>query len=112
MYKIYFLYSPKNRFLRITKDEHYSPDLHCLTNVVALAENTCAYDIDPIDEAWLRLYNGDRAQCGAFPINETQFERVIEELEVSPRIIYKVNHIFNIFNHLLGALLGTNSGHT
>jgi len=75
--------SPKNRFLRITKDEHYSPDLHCLTNVVALAENTCAYDIDPIDEAWLRLYNGDRAQCGAFPINETQFERVIEELEVN-----------------------------
>lgn len=76
------LYSPKNRFLRITKDDTYSPDLHCLTNVVALAENTCAYDIDQVDEAWLKLYNFDRFHYGAFAISETQFERVIEELEV------------------------------
>jgi len=28
-----FAYSPKNRYLRITKDEHYSQDQHYLTNV-------------------------------------------------------------------------------
>ncbi|XP_067643980.1 PHD finger protein rhinoceros-like isoform X2 [Eurosta solidaginis] len=32
----------KNRFLRISKDDTYSNDLHCLTNVVTQAENTCA----------------------------------------------------------------------
>lgn len=74
--------SPKNRFLRISKDDTYSPELHCLTNVVALAENICAYDTDQVDEAWLKLYNADRARYGAFLISETQFERVIEELEV------------------------------
>ncbi|XP_065359054.1 PHD finger protein rhinoceros [Calliphora vicina] len=73
---------PKNRFLRITKDENYSPELHCLTNVVALAENSCAYDIDRVDSSWLHLYNTDRKQYGAFSISETQFERVIEELEI------------------------------
>lgn len=51
--------------------------------MVALAENSCAYDIDQVDESWLKLYNADRAQYGApFAISETQFERVIEELEV------------------------------
>lgn len=79
---LHLLFSPKNRFLRITKDDTYSSELHCLTNVVAQAENTCAYDIDPVDEAWLLLLNSDRAQYGAYSITETQFERVIEELEV------------------------------
>lgn len=51
--------------------------------MVALAEDSCAYDIDQVDESWLKLYNVERARFGAFAINETQFERVIEELEVS-----------------------------
>jgi len=106
-----FAYSPKNRYLRITKDEHYSQDQHYLTNVVALAENTCAYDIDPIDEAWLQLYNGDRAQCGAFPINATQFERVIEELEVCLMMMLSSGSI-SLLLCVAGPLLGTDSSHT
>ncbi|XP_067638517.1 PHD finger protein rhinoceros-like isoform X1 [Eurosta solidaginis] len=72
----------KNRFLRISKDDTYSSDLHCLTNVVTQAENTCAYDNDPVDKSSLQLLNSDRKQYGSYSITETQFERVIEELEI------------------------------
>lgn len=36
-----------------------------------------------MDEAWLKLCNGERALAGLSHISDEQFERVIEELEVS-----------------------------
>lgn len=87
--------------------------MHYLTNVVALAENSCAYDIDQVDEAWLKLYNADRKQYGAFPISETQFERVIEELEVRLFLAMWEN-VLNIkytYFFFIDSLLGANSGH-
>lgn len=77
------LYSPKHKFIRITKDDSFSADLHYLSNTPAKAEAACAYDLDQCDEAWLRVVNGERALSGASPVSEEQFERVIEELEVS-----------------------------
>lgn len=48
-----------------------------------MAESVCAYDLDQMDEAWLKLCNGERAMVGLSSISDEQFERVIEELEVS-----------------------------
>lgn len=48
-----------------------------------MAESVCAYDLDQMDESWLKLCNGERAMAGLSPISDEQFERVIEELEVS-----------------------------
>lgn len=75
--------SPKHKFIRITKDDSFSADLHYLSNTPAKAEAACAYDLDQCDEAWLGIVNGERAMTGAGPVSEEQFERVIEELEVS-----------------------------
>jgi hypothetical protein len=43
----------------------------------------CSYDLDQTDEAWLKVFNGERSQCGLPSVNEEQFERIVEELEVS-----------------------------
>lgn len=48
-----------------------------------MADSVCSYDLDQLDEAWLKEFNGERAMCGLPPVNEEQFERIIEELEVS-----------------------------
>jgi hypothetical protein len=48
-----------------------------------MADSVCSYDLDQLDEAWLKEFNGERAMCGLSPVNEEQFERIIEELEVS-----------------------------
>lgn len=77
---------PKNKFIRITSDENFSSELHYLSSMPAMAEAACAYDMDQVDEAWLRVLNGDRAMAGFTNVSEEQFERVIEELEV--KIIY------------------------
>lgn len=76
------IYSPKNKFIRITKDENFSHDKHYLTNTPAIADSVCSYDLDQLDEAWLKQFNGERTMCGLPPVNEEQFERVVEELEV------------------------------
>lgn len=54
-----------------------------------MADAACAYDLDQIDEAWLNILNGERAMTGLTGVTDEQFERVIEELEVSPEIISK-----------------------
>lgn len=77
------LFRPKNKYIRITKDESFSSELHYLSNTPAIADASCAYDLDQCDEAWLRVSNGERARCGLAPVSEEQFERVVEELEVS-----------------------------
>lgn len=74
---------PKNKYIRITKDESFSSELHYLSNAPAMADAACSYDLDQCDEAWLKLTNGERVQCGLPPVTEEQFERVVEELEVS-----------------------------
>lgn len=77
-----FLRSPKNKYIRITKDENFSHDKHYLSNTPAIADSVCSYDLDQLDEAWLQEFNGERSMCGLPPVNEEQFERIIEELEV------------------------------
>lgn len=48
-----------------------------------MADSMCSYDLDQLDEAWLKELNGERAMCGLAPVNDEQFERIVEELEVS-----------------------------
>lgn len=48
-----------------------------------MADSMCSYDLDQIDEAWLNQFNGERSMCGLPPVKDEQFERIIEELEVS-----------------------------
>lgn len=78
----YLFHRPKNKFIRITKDENFSSDLHYLSNTPAMAKASCSYDLDPVDEAWLNILNGERTMAGNLAVTEEQFERVIEELEV------------------------------
>lgn len=77
-----FAFSPKNKYIRITKDENFSHDKNYLSNTPAMAESVCSYDLDQLDEAWLNEFNGERSRCGLPPVNEEQFERIVEELEV------------------------------
>jgi Enhancer of polycomb-like len=42
--------------------------------------------LDQLDEAWLKEFNGERSMCGLSPVNEEQFERIIEELEVCDNV--------------------------
>lgn len=51
----------------------------------AMAEAACSYDLDQVDDAWLNILNGERVMMGLQSVTEEQFERVIEELEVSDR---------------------------
>lgn len=48
-----------------------------------MAKASCSYDLDPVDEAWLNILNGERTMTGNLAVTEEQFERVIEELEVT-----------------------------
>lgn len=73
---------PKNKYIRITKDENFTHDQHYLSNTPAIAENVCYYDLDQCDAAWLRVVNGERNLAGLVPVTDEQFERVVEELEV------------------------------
>lgn len=57
-------FRPKNKYIRITKDENFRLDDHYLSNMPAKAEKACSYDLDDCDIAWLRLQNGERASMG------------------------------------------------
>lgn len=92
--------SPKNKFIRITKDENFSHDKHYLTNTPAIADSVCSYDLDQLDEAWLKQFNGERSMCGLPPVNEEQFERVVEELEVRLILYYIVSIKIIQFNFI------------
>lgn len=81
-YCYYYNCRPKTRFLRITKDDSFSHELHYLTNVASVAESACSYDIDDSDQAWLRLLNQKRVSETVPAITPDQFEKVVEELEV------------------------------
>lgn len=87
------IFRPKNKYIRITKDDSFSSDQHYLSNTPALSEAACSYDLDQCDEAWLKVLNGERALSGLVTVTEEQFERVVEELEVS--FFFK---LFNYYN--------------
>lgn len=53
-----------------------------------MADSVCSYDLDQLDEAWLKEFNGERSMCGLPPVNEEQFERIIEELEVKSKELH------------------------
>lgn len=59
-----------------------------------MAKASCAYDLDPVDEAWLNILNGERTMAGNSAVTEEQFERVMEELEV---FIQSFIHSFECF---------------
>lgn len=73
---------PKNKYIRITKDENFKSDEHHLSPIPSKAEKVCSYDLDNVDIAWLKIINGERANMGFHPIREEQLEKVIEELEI------------------------------
>lgn len=67
-----------------------------------MSEAACSYDLDQCDEAWLKVLNGERALSGLVTVTEEQFERVVEELEVSLFFVLLCNcvekgqvHIYN-----------------
>lgn len=74
---------PKNKYIRITKDETFSSEIHYLSNTPVKAKAACSYDLDQVDEVWLNILNGERTMAGLTAVTEEQFERVVEELEVS-----------------------------
>lgn len=59
---------PKNKYIRITKDEHFRVDEHYLSNVGIQAEKCCAYDLEDVDVVWLNILNGERALLGKSPV--------------------------------------------
>lgn len=50
-----------------------------------MAAASCSYDLDQCDDAWLNILNGERAMAGLTNVSDEQFERVVEELEVSQK---------------------------
>lgn len=60
----FFHCRPKNKYIRITKDEHFRVDEHYLSNVGIQAEKCCAYDLEDVDVVWLNILNGERALLG------------------------------------------------
>ncbi|CAH1647426.1 unnamed protein product [Spodoptera littoralis] len=72
---------PKDKYIHLSRDDHYHSDKHILSQTPARAEAACSYDLDAADTAWLKLLNAERARAGAPPVTEDQLEKVIEELE-------------------------------
>ncbi|XP_037285966.2 uncharacterized protein LOC119178825 [Rhipicephalus microplus] len=72
---------PPNKYLRLSHDEFFSNDLHVLTNVSALAEKTCRYDLDCLDQHWLRIFNEERKSLGLEPLPELAMEMILEDFE-------------------------------
>uniref|UniRef100_A0A131YJ77 PHD finger protein rhinoceros n=1 Tax=Rhipicephalus appendiculatus TaxID=34631 RepID=A0A131YJ77_RHIAP len=72
---------PPNKYLRLSHDEFFSNDLHVLTNVSALAEKTCRYDLDCLDQQWLRVFNEERKSLGLEPLPELTMEMILEDFE-------------------------------
>ncbi|XP_077518959.1 PHD finger protein rhinoceros isoform X2 [Amblyomma americanum] len=72
---------PLNKFLRLSHDEFFSNDLHVLTNVSTLAEKTCRYDLDSLDQNWLRVFNEERKSHGLEPLLELTMEMILEDFE-------------------------------
>lgn len=66
-----------------------------------MAEAACSYDLDQCDDAWLNILNGERAMAGLTNVSDEQFERVVEELEVSVEMFYYKNHILIWFSFFL-----------
>uniref|UniRef100_A0A0A9YFX3 PHD finger protein rhinoceros n=1 Tax=Lygus hesperus TaxID=30085 RepID=A0A0A9YFX3_LYGHE len=73
---------PKNKYIKITKTEHFRSDENYLSPIPNRAEKVCSYDMDNVDLAWLNIINGERAAMGYPAIREDQLERVMEELEL------------------------------
>ncbi len=66
-YNFFFIFcSPKNKYIRITKDEHFRVDEHYLSNVGIQAEKCCAYDLEDVDVVWLNIVNGERVLMGMY----------------------------------------------
>lgn len=63
---IYVYFSPKHKYIRITKDEHFKTEEHQLSLLPLKAEKSCSYDMDDLDTAWLKLCNGERSLGGIF----------------------------------------------
>ncbi|XP_076056710.1 uncharacterized protein LOC143034484 [Oratosquilla oratoria] len=74
---------PKNKFIRVNHDDFFRNEIHILSNMPTKAEKMCRYDMDDLDDKWLRAYNGERARMGAEPVPSLIFEMMMEHLEES-----------------------------
>ncbi|CAH0546641.1 unnamed protein product [Brassicogethes aeneus] len=72
---------PKNKYIRITKDDNFKPEEHEFSTAPAQAEAACAYDLDECDVAWLKILNSERASAGLGSVYDDQLERVMERFE-------------------------------
>ena len=52
------------KLLHAVADDAYKQSLHELHETHKLAEEVCRYDLDHLDEIWLKSYNDIREQCG------------------------------------------------
>lgn len=52
------------KLLHAVADDGYKQSLHELHETHKLAEEVCRYDLDHLDEVWLKSYNDIREQCG------------------------------------------------
>lgn len=55
---------PKGKLVRITKNADFNPECHYLSNAPAEADRACFYDLDDVDDVWLKNLNGERALMG------------------------------------------------
>ncbi|KAB7494936.1 PHD finger protein, partial [Armadillidium nasatum] len=69
------------RYIRVTHNDFFNNEKHVLSNLPTKAEKMCRYDMDNLDEAWLKSYNGERARMGAEPVPQYIFELILEHLE-------------------------------
>lgn len=79
-----FLYRPKNKYIRITKDEHFRLNDHYLSNAGIQAEKSCAYDLEDVDVVWLSILNGERALMGTYKFS-CAFNLIMQERETQMR---------------------------
>ena len=56
-------FSPKRK-TRVTHNDFFNNEKHVLSNLPTKAEKMCRYDMDNLDDAWLKSYNGERALMG------------------------------------------------
>jgi hypothetical protein len=59
---------PASKYIASTNDPNrgYNPEWHQLSQRVKQATYICAYDMDEMDDCWLRIFNESRAKLGWF----------------------------------------------
>ena len=76
--------APK-KLVRLSKDGDWDASLHAYSGALKKAEETCRYDLDEVDAAWLSLANAQRrsspSSSASVELAAGEMERVMERLE-------------------------------